>query len=75
MVAQATTPAQKLDLSRRCLQYLKKMQERPNLSPKAKKRLPGLIEMQEIAVRLRERAITASASAGPALGPRGRRQG
>ena len=55
-MTQATTPAQKLARSRRRLQYLKKMQKRPNLSAKAKKQLPGLIEMQDRVVRMRERA-------------------
>ena len=55
-MTQATTPAQKLARSRRRLTYLREMQKRPILSAKAKKQLPGLIEMQEFAVRLRERA-------------------
>ncbi len=50
-----TPQTSNLARSRRRLQYLKKMQKRANLSAKAKKQLPGLIEMQEIAVRLRQR--------------------
>ena len=50
------SPEQKLARSRTRLQYLKELQKRPNLSPESQKKLPGLIEMQEIAVRLREKA-------------------
>ncbi len=46
---------QKLARSRRKLKYLREMQKRPNLSAKAKKQLPNLIEMQEIVVRMREK--------------------
>ena len=40
----------------RRLQYLKELQKRPNLSSEGKKKLPGLIEMQERVVRMREKA-------------------
>jgi len=50
------SPEQKLARSRRRLQYLKKMQKRPNLSPEGRKKLPGLIEMQARVVRLRVKA-------------------
>ncbi len=52
------SPEQKLARSRTRLQYLKELQKWPNLSPEGKKKLPGLIEMQEIAVRLREKVAT-----------------
>ena len=56
MMTQATTPPSKHARSRRRLQSLKELQKRPNLSPEGKKKLPGLIEMQERVVRIRERA-------------------
>lgn len=54
-MTQLTILEPKLARSRRRLTYLIEMQKRPNLSAKAKKQLPALIEMQEIAVRMRER--------------------
>ena len=52
------SPEQKLARSRTRLLYLKELQKRPNLSPEGqKKKLPGLIEMQEIAVGLREKVV------------------
>ncbi len=56
MMTQAATPPSKLARSRRRLQYLKEFLKRPNLSEEGKRKVPGLIEMQEIAVRLREKA-------------------
>ena len=55
MMTQATTPEQKLARSRRRLQSLKELQKRPNLSPEGQKKLPGLIEMQERVIRMREK--------------------
>ncbi len=49
------SPEQKLARSRTRLLYLKELQKRPNLSPEGQKKLPGLIEMQERVVRMRER--------------------
>jgi hypothetical protein len=51
------SPEQKLARSRTRLLYLKELQKRPNLSPEGQKKLPGLIEMQEIAVGLREKVV------------------
>ncbi len=56
-MTQATTPAQKLARSRQRLTYLRELQKRLNLSPEGKKKLPGLIEMQEIVVRMREKKL------------------
>lgn len=56
-MTQATTPAQKLARSRRRLKYLREMQKRPILSAIAKKQLPGLIEMQERVVRMRQKKL------------------
>ena len=48
---------QKLARSRRRLKYLREMQKRPILSAIAKKQLPGLIEMQERVVRMRQKKL------------------
>ena len=56
-VSRSMSPEQKLAQARTKLQSLKKLQKRPNLSPEGQKKLPGLIEMQEIAVGLREKVV------------------
>ena len=55
-MTQATSPTSKLARSKRRLQTLKELAQRKSLSADLKKKLPALIEMQEIAVRLRKRA-------------------
>ncbi len=50
------SPEQKLARSRTKLQSLKELGQRKNLSPEGKKKLPGLIEMQERVIRMREKA-------------------
>jgi len=50
------SPEQKLAQARTKLQSLKKLQKRPNLSPEGQKKLPGLIEMQERVIRMREKS-------------------
>ena len=52
------SPQEKLSRSRQRLQFLRELQNRPNLSPSVRRKLPSLVEMQERAVRLRERAAS-----------------
>ncbi len=50
------SPEQKLAQAQTKLQSLRELQKRPNLSPEGKRKLPGLIEMQEIVIRMREKS-------------------
>ena len=45
-----------LDTSKERLQYLRDLQKKPDLSAGDRKKLPALIQMQERAVRQREKA-------------------
>jgi hypothetical protein len=49
------SPDSKLARSRTRLQSLKELEQRKNLSADLKKKLPGLIEMQERVIRMREK--------------------
>jgi len=55
-MTQPTIPEQKLARSRRILKSLREMQQRPNLSAKAKKQLPDMIEKQDRVVLMRQKA-------------------
>ena len=52
------SPQENLSRSRQRLQFLRGLQKRPNLSESLRRKLPSLVEMQERAVRLRERAAS-----------------